>query len=126
MDASNQHQLSRREREIMEILYRIGSATVAKVRGEMASPPSYSAVRATLGILEGKGFLRHTARSGAYFYTAVTTRKKAMRSAVQTLLRTYFDGSVAKAVSALIELRGGDVSPGDLAKLQRFITQKKK
>jgi predicted transcriptional regulator len=118
--------LSRRERQIMEIMYRRGSATVADIHREMASPPSYSAVRATMSILEGKGYLRHAARGAAYVYTAVTPRKKAMKSAVESLLRTYFDDSVSKAVSALIEMRAGDLSPGEFEKLKRLIEQDRK
>ena len=113
--------LSRREREIMEILYRRKSGTVAEVRQGMASPPSYSAVRATINILERKGYLRHTERGNAYQYCAVTPRKKAMRGAVEHLLGTYFDNSLSKAVTAMIGLRGGDLSAADIEELERLI-----
>jgi BlaI family transcriptional regulator, penicillinase repressor len=122
MDAAK---LSRRERQIMEILYRRESGTVEEVRREMSDPPGYSAVRATLGILEGKGYLRHASRGSAYVYSAVTPRTKAMKGAVKLLLRTYFDDSVPKAVSALIELKTGDFSPKDLRELEMLIRKKR-
>jgi BlaI family transcriptional regulator, penicillinase repressor len=118
--------LSRREREIMEILYRRGSGRVSEVRGEMAEPPGYSAVRATMNILERKGYLRHVVRGNAYVYSAVTPRKKAIQGAVSHLLITYFDNSLPKAVTALLALRTGDLSDAEAAELQRLIRESRK
>ncbi len=126
MSTGPHSRLSRRERQIMEILYRRGRGTVAEIRREMADPPSYSAVRATVNILERKGYLRHAPRGSAFVYSPVTPRKKAMRGAVEHLLRTYFDDSLSKAVNALIEIRGGDLSAADIKELERLIRGSRK
>ncbi len=117
--------LSRRERQIMQILYRRGAASVAEVRGEMERPPGYSAVRATLRILEGKGAVRHVRRGAAYVYRAATPRRKAMQGAIHDLLRTYFDDSVPRAMSALIELQAGDLTPAELSALEKLIKKRR-
>lgn len=118
--------LSRREREIVEILYRRGGGTVSDVRREMADPPSYSAVRATMNILERKGFLRHAQKGPAFMYRTVTSRRKAVHGAVQHLLDTYFDNSLRRAVAALLEQHGGRLSAKDFEDLERLIRDNRK
>jgi predicted transcriptional regulator len=94
--------LSRRERQIMDILYRRGRASAADVRAGMPDPPSYSAVRATLRILEDKGAVRHEEKDGKYLYLPAVTRDKARRSAIRNLIDVFFEGSTAQAAAALL------------------------
>src|SRR5499426_3516210 len=95
--------LSRREREIMDVLHREGRATAAAVRAALASPPSYSAVRAMLRILEDKGHVRHEVDGPRYVYLPTVARDNAKRSALKHLLQTFFDGSAEQAISALLD-----------------------
>jgi BlaI family transcriptional regulator, penicillinase repressor len=116
--------LSRRERQIVEILYRAGSATVRDIRSRMADPPSYSAVRTTVHILESKGFVTHSPAAGnAYLYSPVVPRARAARGMLRSMLATYFDNSVEKAVAALLQVRAGDLTEEDLDRLVRLIRE---
>ena len=117
--------LSRREREIMDIVYASEgtSATAGEIQDRLASPPSYSAVRATLRILEQKGFLRHEADGARYVYKPVLTRSKARQGAIEHLLTTYFNGSAAGAVLTLLERPGTELSPEELDRLAALIEQ---
>ena len=105
------HDLSRRERQIMDAIYQTGRATASEVRARMPDPPSYSAVRAQLRTLEEKGHLRHVEEEGRYVYLPTASRTKARRQAVRHLLDTFFDGSVEDAVAALLD--GGDLELPD-------------
>ena len=96
-------QLSRRERQIMDIVYARGQATAADVTSALADPPSYSAVRALLRILEQKGHLRHLQDGPRYVFLPTVSRDRARRSALRNLVRTFFDGSSAQAAAALID-----------------------
>lgn len=95
--------MSRREREVMDILYRLGEATVADVRAEMADPPSYSAVRALFATMEGKGHLHHRVDGVRFVYKPVVPGARAARSALQRVVQSFFAGSSAKAAVALLE-----------------------
>jgi predicted transcriptional regulator len=95
--------LSRREREIMDILYTAEALTAAEVREQMLDAPSYSAVRTHLRILEEKGHIRHEERGPRYVYSPVVSRAKARKSALKQLVHTFFDGSPEQAVAALID-----------------------
>jgi BlaI family transcriptional regulator, penicillinase repressor len=97
-------ELGRRERQIMDIVFRLGRASVSQVQSELPDPPSYSAVRAMLGFLEDKGHLRHEQDGLKYMYRPTTDRNKARNSALQHLVRTFFAGSATDAAAALIEL----------------------
>ncbi len=112
---------SRREREMMDIVYQRGRATAAEVLAEMADPPSYSSVRSTLNILENKGHLRHKADGNRYVYSPTLRRSQARKSALDQLLATFFDDSPAEVVTALLEARGAELSDGDLDELSRLI-----
>jgi predicted transcriptional regulator len=103
MRAGHQSQLSRRERQIMEIVYRLGKVTVTEVQVELAEAPSYSAVRALLRILEAKGHLRHTRAGRRYYFEAVVPHETARGSALRGLLDTFFGGSRSKLVAALLD-----------------------
>ena len=113
--------LSRREREIMDIVYGAESATASEVRDRMPEPPSYSAVRATLRILEQKGLLQHQHDGRRYVYRPTMHRNKARRTAIDHLLNTFFDGSAAGAVLTLLERPGSDIAPDDLDRMATLI-----
>jgi predicted transcriptional regulator len=115
--------LSRRERQIMDVLYRHGRATVAEVLPELPEPPSYSAVRAMLRILETKGHARHEQDGPRYVYVPTVGRDTAKRSALKHVLNTFFEGSAEQVVAALLEVSGGELSEADLSRLRRLIDQ---
>jgi predicted transcriptional regulator len=119
-------QLSRRERQIMNIIYRDGEATVASVRRALADPPSYSAVRALLGVLEKKGFLRHEQRSRAYVYFPTVSRERIGTPVLQQMVQNFFDGSVANVVAALVDHSSGRLTDAELERLERLIRRKRR
>lgn len=114
-------QLSRRERQIMDVLYRLGRAPVAEVRAGMPDPPSYSAVRAMLGKLEGKGYLTHEEEGPRYVYVPTTPRDEAREGALSRLVRTFFEGSAGKAAAAMLELDSGTLTDEELDELSARI-----
>ena len=118
-------QLSRRERQIMDVLYRDGRATAADVQAGLPDPPSYSAVRAMLRILEEKGHIRHEQDGPRYIFIPTLGREKARRSALRHLVNTFFDGSAEQAVAALLEA-SGDLSDAEISRLQDLIDAARK
>ncbi len=118
-------QLSRRERQIMDIIYRHGRATAAEVMADLPNPPSYSAVRALLRILEEKGHLRHEQEGPRYVYHPTVSRERAKRSALKHVLSTFFKGSVTQAVAALIDLSEDELTDEDLERIADIIRQAK-
>ena len=118
-------QLSRRERQIMDVIYRHGKVTAAEVLAELPEPPSYSAVRAMLRLLEDKGHVRHEQDGPRYIYLPTVNRDKARRSAMRHLVRTFFDGSTEDAVAALLQNDAG-MSDQELERLSRLIDGAKK
>ena len=126
MRRSSLAQLSRRERQIMEIVYRAGRVTASEVLAGLPDPPSYSAVRALLRILEDKGHLRHEVSGTRYVYLATVGKQRARRSALRSLVDTFFEGSAAKVVAALLDLSPEDLSEQELARLSRLIEQARK
>lgn len=120
------HSLSRRERQIMDVLHRVPRATVAAVRAELPSPPSYSAVRALLAILERKGHVRHIVDGPRYLYEPVAARAVEQRSALRHLVKTFFAGSTEDAVIALIESGDTRLSRKQLDELARRIAAAKR
>jgi predicted transcriptional regulator len=118
--------LSRRERQMMDILYQRGRATAAEVHELLPDPPSYSAVRAKLRVLEDKGHIRHEAQATRYVYSPVVARDRAKESALRHLLSTFFDNSAEQAMTALLALRPGKFSRERLDELSRLIDQAKK
>ena len=115
--------LSRRERQIMDVLYRDGQATAGEVLAALPDPPGYSAVRAMLRVLEEKGHVRHVADGTRYVYQPTLPRDRAGRPALAGVLETFFDGSTEKAVAALLDLSRSDLSDGDLDRLSQLIEQ---
>jgi len=118
--------LSRREREMMDIIFRETRATASEVMEAMSDPPSYSAVRATLRVLEQKGLLRHEDDGTRYVYRPTLNRDKARQSALDHLLATFYDGSVANVVAALLEKSGEELSGDDLDRLALLIETTRK
>ncbi|MFH1999559.1 MAG: BlaI/MecI/CopY family transcriptional regulator, partial [Planctomycetota bacterium] len=113
--------LSRRERQIMEIIYRSRQATAFEVLEAMPDPPSYSAVRALLCLLEEKGHLKHTKAGRKYIYSPTITTSMAKRSALRNLLNTFFNDSVEQAVASLLDLKTPKLSESDLDRLSNLI-----
>ena len=110
----------------MDILFRRERATAAEILNDMPDAPSYSAVRAHLRTLEQKGHVRHRAEEMRYVYLPVVRPEKAMRGAVRHLVETFFGGSPARAVAALLDSHSADLSPEDLDRLSRQIEEAKK
>jgi predicted transcriptional regulator len=125
MEEKQQLHLSRRERQIMDVLYRRGQATAAEVHRDLPDRPSYSAVRAMLRTLEEKGHLRHEAQGPRYVYRPKLSLERAKRSALRHLLATFFDGSAEQAVAALVEGSAAKLSPEELDRLSRLIEEAK-
>ena len=110
----------------MDFLHARRSATALEVRAGIADPPSYSAIRALLRILERKGHVRHRSDGARYVYEPVQARTAARRSALRHLVDTFFDGSAADAVAALIRLSGDGLDDEEAARLSALIEQAKK
>jgi BlaI family penicillinase repressor len=118
--------LSRRERQIMDVIYAAGEATAAAVMATLPDPPGYSAVRALLRILEEKKHLRHRSMGGKYIYAPTRPRDRAGKSALRRVLRTFFDNSAAKAVAALIDVVDSSLSDEELAELAQLVERAKR
>jgi predicted transcriptional regulator len=118
--------LSRRERQIMDIVYRMGRATAAQVHAALADPPSRTAVRTLLRILEDKGHLKHEQEGLTFFYQALRPRAQAGRSALRQLLDTFFEGSLEKALAAHLGEAAGQLSAAELDRLADLIRQARK
>ena len=115
--------LSRRERQIIDILYANGRATAAEVQVLLPDPPSYSAVRAMIRILEDKGHVRHQQDGPRYVYLPTLARDNAKRSAMHHMLQTFFDGSAEQAISALLDDSSARLSEAELERLANLIDQ---
>ena len=113
--------LGRRERQIIEVVYRLGRASVAEVRAELPDPPSYSAVRGMLNLLEEKGHLRHVQDGLRYVYLPVVEPERASKSAMAHVVQTFFGGSAAEAASALLDLPDRKWSREELTELSRQV-----
>jgi predicted transcriptional regulator len=116
--------LSRRERQILDILYARSAATAAQVRESMPDPPSYSAVRALLRILEEKGHAKHETQGTRYIYVPSVPRENARHSALTRIVQTFFDGSAAQAAAALVD--SGSLSDEELTRLSALIDRARK
>jgi predicted transcriptional regulator len=123
MSQEPHHDLSRRERQIVDILYSQGRATAAEVQTALPDPPSYSAVRAMLRILEDKGHVRHEQDGPRYVYLPTVARDRAKRTALRHVLQTFFDGSAEQAISALLDESDTRLSNRELDRLAQLINQ---
>jgi len=113
--------MSRRERQIMDILYRLGQASAKEVLEAMPDPPSYSAVRALMATLEGKGMVNHSKESRRYIYKPAIAEKRARRSAMSNLLSTFFDGSPEKMVAALLDPKDMQLDQKEIDKIRNAL-----
>jgi len=113
--------LGRRERQIMDAVYRLGRATVQEVLDSLPDPPSYSSVRAMMGLLEHKGHLKHEQDGPRYVYLPAVSRDRAQRSALRHLVQTFFDGSPEQVVAALLDSPDAKLSQSELDRLARLI-----
>jgi predicted transcriptional regulator len=118
--------LSRRERQIMDVLYKRGKASAAEVREAIEDPPSYSAVRAMLRVLEEKGHVRHLAEGLKYVYVPTLNRDKAKRSAVEHLLDTFFSDSPDQVVAALLDVSSRTLTREELDRMAEMIEKAKR
>jgi predicted transcriptional regulator len=119
--ADTRTHLSRRERQIMDVIYRLGRATVQDVRDQLPDPPGYSAVRALLRVLEEKGHVKHRELGTRYVYMPIVSRERARVSAMRQMIGTFFDGSAAAAAAALLDLSDGNLSDEELDRLESLI-----
>ena len=117
------HALSRRERQIMDVVYERGRASAAEVREGLPDPPGYSAVRALLRVLEEKGHLEHEQEGPRYVYSPTIPRERASESALRRIVRTFFDDSTGKAVAALLDLGARDLTASELDRLSAMIEE---
>lgn len=118
--------LSRRERQIMEVLYALGEATAAEIHVRIPDPPSYSAVRAHLRVLEEKGHVRHESRDMRYVYLPTLRPEHARRSALRHMLNTFFGGSAERLVAALLDEKSARLSPEELERLLALVERARK
>jgi predicted transcriptional regulator len=121
MTTTAHRDVSRRERQILDILYQKGRATAAEVQADLPEPPSYSAVRALLRILEEKGHVKHEQDGPRYVYLPTVARDNAKRSALRHILQTFFDGSAEQAISALLDEPSTRLSRDELDRLATLI-----
>jgi BlaI family penicillinase repressor len=117
-------QISRRERQVMDILFRLGKATAEEVLNELPDPPGYSAVRALLVTLEGKGLVKHAKESRKYVYQPTVPEKKAKRTALTQLIATFFEGSPEKLVASLLDPQEQKLSREEIEKIRKLIDGK--
>jgi BlaI family penicillinase repressor len=120
---TNDQQLSRRERQIMDILHSRGHATAAEIHQALPDAPSYSAVRALLRILEQKGHAKHREDGPRYVYLATEPRARARRSALRRVLSTFYGGSVEQAVAGLLEAADTRLTDDELKQIQSLINK---
>ena len=119
--SSTPNALSRRERQIMDVLFKSGKATAAEIQAGMPAPPSYSAVRAMLRTLEEKGHIRHQVDGPRYVYSPTIARERAKRSALRHMVETFFGGSVELAVAALLDGGARKLSREELERLEAVV-----
>ena len=118
--------LSRRERQIMDIIYRKGEASASEVRNALNDPPSYSSVRTIMRVLENKGYLRHKERDLKYVYMPIISQTKAKHTALQHLIKTFFNGSPEKVVAAILDNGDIELSEEELERIAALIEQAKR
>lgn len=126
MKSKSHQDLSRRERQIMDLVFERGEVTAAEVQEGLPDPPSYSAVRAMLRILEDKGQLMHEQRGPRYVYRPARDRREAGRSALRHLMKTFFHGSTASTAAALLDLSSDTLTDEEANRLQTLIERARK
>ncbi|MFP4106954.1 MAG: BlaI/MecI/CopY family transcriptional regulator [Phycisphaerae bacterium] len=117
--------LSKRERQVMDVVYELGEATAGEVMERLPNPPSYSAVRTTMRILEEKGHLVHGKRGNKYLYKPTRNRRAAGMSAIRRVVRTFFDNSASQAVAALLDASEEELTDEEVQRLSKMIEEAK-
>lgn len=120
------HDLGRRERQIMNVIFQLGEASVGDVLERLPDPPSYSAVRTMIRLLESKGFLKHRREGTKYIYRPTQSRKNAGHSALKQLMKTFFSDSATDAVAAILDAESDKLTDDDLEQLERLIEKARK
>lgn len=115
--------LGRRERQIMDVIFELGEASVADVRSQLPDPPSYSSVRTMIRYLEGKGFLRHRQLGTKYIYRPMEPKESVSRSALSDLIKTFFGGSASDLVAAIFDVNSEGLSDEDLDRIEQLIRE---
>ena len=115
--------LARRERQILDVIYRLSEASVADVHGQLPDAPAYDSVRTMIRLLESKGFLRHRSVGNKYVYRPTQSQESASQSALSHLMNTFFQGSAADTVAAVLDVSSDDLSESDLVRLEKLIEQ---
>ncbi|NMC42974.1 MAG: BlaI/MecI/CopY family transcriptional regulator [candidate division Zixibacteria bacterium] len=118
--------MTRRERQIMDVIYKLGEATAAEVREHLAEPPSYSTVRKLLSILEEKGAVKHIERDRRYVFLPARSKRVARRTALKHLVETFFENSTEGVVAALMDMSASRMSEEEFKRLAALIDQKRK
>jgi predicted transcriptional regulator len=122
----SQRDLGRRERQIMDVIFQLGEASVGDVLERLPDPPSYSAVRTMIRLLESKGFLRHRREGTKYVYRPTQSKDRASRSAMRHLIKTFFGDSAPDAVAAILDVSSEKLSEDDLHRIERLIDEARK
>src|SRR5579863_5919904 len=117
------HQLGARERQILDVIFHLGEASVGDVLQRLTDPPSYSSVRTMIRLLERKGLLKHRVEGAKYIYRPTQSRATASRSAVLHVLKTFFRGSASDALAAILDVSSDELTAKDLARMQQLIEQ---
>jgi predicted transcriptional regulator len=120
------HQLSRRERQILDALYRLGRASAAEIHAVVPNPPSYTAIRTHLTLLEEKKHVRHESDGTRFIYSPVVSREEMGQQAIEGVLKTFFNNSVDLVITALMKRRQTNLSPEQIEKLEQLIDQARK
>ena len=123
--ATDDMDLSRRERQVMELFHRLGQGTAEEILAELPDPPTNSAIRSTLRILEQKGRIRHTRRNRSYVYRPVASARTARRKALRRVIDTFFEGSTSRALASLLD-DGVQLSTEDVDDIERLIERARK
>ena len=118
--------MSRRERQILDILYERGRATAAEIQTALPDPPSYSAIRALLRVLEEKGHIRHEEDGPRYVFSPRIPRDRARRSALKHLLQTFFNDSAGDAVATLLDVSNAKLTPDEIKRIETLIERARK
>jgi BlaI family transcriptional regulator, penicillinase repressor len=123
MVLEKQHPLSRRERQIMDVLIAQGRASASDIQSLIPDPPGYSAIRATLRVMEEKGYIRHEQNGPAYVYAPKIAPERAKRSALKHILNTFFAGSAERMVAALLDVSSGNLDPSELDRIAALVEE---
>jgi predicted transcriptional regulator len=120
------HTLGARERQILDLIFHLGEASVSDVLGQMADPPSYSSVRTMIRLLESKGFLKHRVEGTRYVYRPTQSLETASKSALLHVLKTFFRGSASDALAAILNVSSDKLTEEDLAQMKQLIEKARK